>query len=117
MRSRVCFFVGIVTLTTTVMVLASVDNPSKILGVWELIEPKVSDAKFEFGLKGMLKVTVKNLGEFQGTYRVMEDKVAIVYDSTGDKSETQVLIIKKLTDDELHLEKSDGRLQKYKRCK
>ena len=123
-----CLAVGFgAALTAAAPVPKEKTNAEKLVGVWKLVkfqgeDPPGGGATVEFTKNGKMIITLETDGqkiEMKGTYKLVgEDKIdykVALPEDGGDKSE--VLTIKKLTDDELVTTDPEDVKEEFKRVK
>jgi len=101
---------------------AEASNKEKIIGIWEITKgvkaPK--DATFEFTKDGKLKMTATIDGKtinFDTTYSVDGNKLKTVSPGPGGKKVQETDTIQKLTDTEMILKDSKGKVVEFKKKK
>ncbi|MBX9626268.1 MAG: TIGR03066 family protein [Gemmataceae bacterium] len=86
-------------------------DAKKLVGKWEPADaPKGAKAVIEFTKDGKVKVEVEFGGQtqkFDGTYKLDGNKLSLTR-KKGDKDDTDVMTVTKLTDDEMVMEE-DGK--------
>jgi uncharacterized protein (TIGR03066 family) len=106
--------VGLVFLGMVTVVPAGSDHARRIIGVWEKVkDPGIT---YEFTKDGKVKMTERGKADPPGTYRVKGDELTITV-TIGDKPETQIAKIKKLTDNELVIQLTGKKEIEFKRVK
>lgn len=98
------------------------DYAKLIVGKWE-VDKSGSDlpkgSTLEFTKDGKMTAVVKADGQelkIEGTYKVEKDKLTVKL-KLGDQEIDETATIKKLTDDALHLEDKDKKVDEFKKVK
>jgi uncharacterized protein (TIGR03066 family) len=98
----------------------------KLVGTWKLVkfqgeDPPGGGATVEFTKDGKMIITFDNNGEklvAKGTYKVVgDDKIDYKVTLPGGEDKSEVLTIKKLTEDELVTTDPDDLKEEFKRVK
>lgn len=103
--------------------LADASNKDKIIGVWEITkggETIPKGALFEFTKEGKLKMTVKiedRTINLEATYKVEKDQLKTAMTGPDGKKMEDTDTIEKLTDTEMVLKDSKGKVVEFKRKK
>ncbi|MBX9624965.1 MAG: TIGR03066 family protein [Gemmataceae bacterium] len=98
------------------------DNAKKIVGKWEVAKAGgdlPAGSTVEFTKDGKITAVVKADGQelkIEGTYKVEKDKLTVKL-KLGDQEIDETATIKKLTDDALHLEDKDKKVDEFKKVK
>ena len=121
MKLRLPVLAGLVMLGMSMVAVAGSDNAKKLVGVWEVSKSDalLQGATIEFTKDGKMKLKAKfSDKEFiiDGTYKLKERQDYMVL-TFGGKTKEEIGTIKKLTDNELHVEDDKGKIDEYKRIK
>lgn len=100
-------------------------NAEKLVGKWKLTntDAKVPDgfaATVEYTKDGKMIIRIEvgdNKVEMKGTYKLDKDKIDYKVTLPNGDDKTEILTIKKLTDDELVTTDPDGIKEEFKRAK
>lgn len=100
-------------------------NAEKLVGKWKLTKTdiKVGDdfaATVEYTKDGKMIISIEvgdNKAEMKGTYKLDKDKIDYKVTLPNGEDKTEILTIKKLTDDELVTTDPEGIKEEFKRVK